>query len=103
MAIKQKEQQFCMLRAQLLPGLVYRNTEREAETVDIYINGRGVQDKTASVSGRLSLQFNVHKHLGQGKKGPYEVGDFEFLWVNSARPEKGSTSSVQRNWNVVKF
>lgn len=82
MAIKQKEQQFCMLRAQLLPGLVYRNTEREAETVDIYINGRGVQDKTASVSGRMSLQFNVHKHLGQGKKGPYEVGDFEFLWVN---------------------
>ena len=82
MAIKQKEQQFCMLRAQLLPGLVYRNTEREAETVDIYINGRGVQDKTASVSGRMSLQFNVHKHLGRGKKGPYEVGDFEFLWVN---------------------
>ncbi len=82
MAIKQKEQQFCMLRAQLLPGLVYKSTEREAETVDIYINGRGVQDKTASVSGRLSLQFNVHKHLGQGKKGPYEVGDFEFLWVN---------------------
>ena len=74
MAIKQKEQQFCMLRAQLLPGLVYRNTEREAETVDIYINGRGVQDKTASVSGRMSLQFNVHKHLGQGKKGPVRSG-----------------------------
>ena len=83
MAIKQKEQQFCMLRAQLLPGLVYRNTgtprlKQSTSTSMVEV----CRTRQPPSQDALSLQFNVHKHLGQGKKGPYEVGDFEFLWVN---------------------
>lgn len=65
--------------------LQYKYPRVQATTVDVIINGVTVQDKHGNV-GKYRRGSNVmlDKNNGRGsvtRKTPYEIGDFEALWV----------------------
>ena len=81
-------------RKTVLPMLIYRTPRVQGTTVDENMNDARVQDKHASlITNSSGFHVTFQKHIGSGKKGPYEVDDFDALFVFLPERDTGGVGS----------
>ena len=80
-----KEYENTKRRERTFPTFTYAYPDTQA-TYDVEINGIRVQDKCAEESSSGIFSTKIVKNVGnvsnRRQKGPYEVGDFEALFIN---------------------
>ena len=86
----QKERENRLWRHKILPDFIYDYPRIQGTTVDVIINGVRIQDKIAfqrkqqnTVAFTISISKNGGRQgrNGKPKRAPYDVGDFDALFV----------------------